>query len=74
MKDTVREGQAAQRVLESDAFQQAVQMANERIIEEWRTSETKEERERYHALLDGPGLVKKQLEILVQRAEWEDES
>lgn len=73
MNDTVQEGRTAERILNDPVFQKAVQMANARVIEEWRMSETKEERERYHALLDGPGLVEKQLEILAQRAEWESE-
>jgi len=74
MSDAIREGRAAQRVLEDDIFQKAIREAENRIIEEWKTADTTDEREQYHAMLSGLDQIPKQLEIMVQHAEWEEES
>lgn len=49
MDDVVKAGKAAERLLDSDVFQQAVDQADERYVSEWRLAETTEERERTHA-------------------------
>lgn len=72
-EQTIQKGRVAERILEDDVFQEALDMADERIIEEWRSAETTEERERAHAQQAALTVVVNQLRILADRARWEED-
>lgn len=69
----IKLGREAKRILESDAFQQAMDRADEQIIREWREAETTEEREHSHAQQAALPIVRRQLRVLAGWAEWEEE-
>lgn len=71
MPDKIKEGNVAQRILNDDVFQKAVDMADEMFVDEWRRAETTEERERAHAKQAALVEVQDQLSAIMDRGEVE---
>jgi hypothetical protein len=67
--DEISVGIEARKILESTAFQQAVQQAEENVLLRWRTGKTVEERELAHAHAVALAEVIQELEVLVGRGE-----
>lgn len=72
MPDKIKEGNVARRILEDDVFQKAVDTADERFVEEWRTAEDVDGRERAHAKQEALQAVVEQLKVIVDRGEFEE--
>lgn len=72
MEDAIREGYAAERILNDPVFQKAVEAADETFVAEWRRAETSQGRERAHAMQAALARVVEELEILMGRRDFEE--
>ena len=72
-EEDIRKGRRAQQILDDPVFREALEMADEQIIEEWREAETTEEREHRHAQQKALPIIKRQLRVLAGAVEWTEE-
>lgn len=71
-EDAIREGYAAERILNDPVFQKAIAAADEAFVSEWRRAETPQGRESAHALQKALARVVEELEILMGRRDFEE--
>lgn len=72
-QEDIRRGRRARKILEDPVFQEALEMADAQIIDEWRDADTTEEREHYHAQQEALPIIERQLRVLAGAVEWSEE-
>lgn len=65
LQEAVRLGEAAQGLLDNDALQTAFQRVEQRVIAQWRSADTVQERERAFALVRALDELQHELQTMV---------